>query len=236
MENRRGKKQRSSQSRCRSTVDCMHACRPTFFDAYKHVGGRAGSAPSQSMAKGLYTLCVAQIAVYPFCLRGRLFCALAWHFSRCNRGLFQRLSGFETGHPAAAGPLPAFDFSVSDEQGVAFLVSVMDCSDCDSSGLDSPNSSWSIVRLKEYLRRKKRPSKREKKPSFLNVIIFTDIVTWNPSLFCFVFVLLLFSLFLFLFSSSPACYAPYFSCTGTQPDKYCFTFSAILFECTQLFM
>ena len=37
-----------------------------------------------------------------------------------NRGLFQRLSGFETGHPAAAGSLPAFDFSVSDEQGRCF--------------------------------------------------------------------------------------------------------------------
>ena len=85
-----------------------------------------------------------------------------------NRGLFQRLSGFETRHPAAAAvsPLPAFDFSASDEQDAVFLVSVMDCSDCDSSGLDSPNSSWSIARRKEYLRRKKMPSKREKKPSF----------------------------------------------------------------------
>ena len=50
---------------------------------------------------------------------------------------------------------------VSDEQDAAFLISVMDCSDCDSSGLDSPNSSWSIARLKENLRKKKtRPSKR----------------------------------------------------------------------------
>ena len=104
-----------------------------------------------------------------------------------NGGLFQRLSGFETGHPAAAGSMPAFVLSVSDEQGAAFLVSVMDCSDCDSSGLDSPNTSWSIARLKEYLRRKKRPSKREKKPSFLNVIISTDIVTSNPSLFLYLF-------------------------------------------------
>ena len=51
-------------------------------------------------------------------------------------------------------------------------------------------------------------------------------------LLCFFFCSSFFSLFLFLFSSSPACYAPYFSSTGTQPDKYCFTFSAILFECT----
>ena len=74
----------------------------------------------------------------------------------------------------------------------------MDCSDCDSSGLDSPNSSWSIVRLKEYLRRKKRPSKRGKKPSFLNVIISTDIVTWNPSLFFFLFFF--YFLYFFFFS------------------------------------
>ena len=57
--------------------------------------------------------------------------------------------------PRAAGPMPAFVLSVSDEQDAAFLVSVMDCSDCDSSGLDSPNSSWSIARLKENLRRKR---------------------------------------------------------------------------------
>ena len=106
------------------------------------------------------------------------------------------MSGFETGHPAAAGSLPAFDFSVSDEQDAAFFVSVMDYSDCDSSGLDSPNSSWSMARLKEYLRRKKRPSKREKKPSFFNVIISTDIVTSNPSLFFLFFFF--FSLYLLL--------------------------------------
>ena len=32
------------------------------------------------------------------------------------------------------------------------------------------------------------------------------------------------------FFSSSACYAPYFSSTGTQPDKFWFTFSAILFN------
>ena len=117
---------------------------------------------------------------------------------KVNGGLFQRLSGFETGHPAAAGPLPAFDSSVSDEQDAAFLVSVMHCSDCDSSGLDSPNSSWSMARLKEYLRRKKRPSKREKKPSFLNVIISTDIVTSNPFFFFFFFFFFISFSFLFL--------------------------------------
>ena len=62
------------------------------------------------------------------------------------------------------------------------------------------------------------------------MIISTDIVTSNPSFFFFLFFF--FSLYFFFSSSSPACYAPYFSCTGTQPDKYCFTFSAILFGCT----
>ena len=74
----------------------------------------------------------------------------------------------------------------------------MDCSDCDSSGLDSPNSSWSITRLKEYLRRKKMPKKREKKLSYLNVIIFTDIVTSNPALFW--FFLFFFFFFISFFS------------------------------------
>ena len=56
---------------------------------------------------------------------------------------------------AAAGPLPAFDSSVSDEQDAAFFVPVMDCSDCYSSVLDSPNWSWSIDRVQGYLRRKR---------------------------------------------------------------------------------
>ena len=115
-----------------------------------------------------------------------------------NRGLFQRLSGFETGHPAAAGRLRAFDFSVSDEQDAAFLVSVMDCSDCDSSGLGSPNSSWSIARLKEYLRRKKRPSKREKaellEPDYLHRHRHLE------SFFVCLFIVLLFFLYFFFFS------------------------------------
>ena len=82
----------------------------------------------------------------------------------------------------------------------------MNCSDCDSSGLDSPNSRWSIARLKEYLRRKERPSKRGERPSFLNVIISTDIVTSNPSLFVRFFVLFLFFIsFSFLFLSCLLC-------------------------------
>ena len=141
------------------------------------------------------------------------FRCIQWR-QRTNRGLFQRLSGFDTGHPAAASSLPAFDFSVSDEQDAAFLVSVMDYSDCDSSGLDSPNSSWSMARLKEYLRRKKRPSKRGKKAELLE----RDYLHRHrhlESFFVFFFVLLFFSLYLVLFSSSSACYASYFSSTGT---------------------
>ena len=73
----------------------------------------------------------------------------------------------------------------------------MDSSDCDSSGLDSPNSSLSIARLKEYLRRKNRPSKREKKPSFLNVTISND----DPHLESFfVFFFFFFFLYFFFFS------------------------------------
>ena len=75
----------------------------------------------------------------------------------------------------------------------------MNCSDCDSSGLDSPNSSWSIARLKEYLRRKTRTIKREKNPSFSNVIISTDIVTSNPSVFSFLFFFFFFFFFSFFF-------------------------------------
>ena len=54
----------------------------------------------------------------------------------------------------------------------------------------------------------------------------------NPSLFsfCSSFLDYFFLLFLFPFSSFSACYVPYFSSTGTQPDKYWFTFSAILFK------
>ena len=95
--------------------------------------------------------------------------------------------------------MPAFDFRVSDEQDAAFFVPVMDCSYCYSSGLDSPNSSWSIARVQGYLRRK-RGQVNGKKPSFLNVIISTDIVTSNPSLFVFVCSSSFFFLYFFFFS------------------------------------
>ena len=76
--------------------------------------------------------------------------------SRTNRPLARSLCGLETGHPAVAGSSPAWDFSVFDKQKAVFLVFVLDCSECDSSGLDHPNSSWSNARLKDYLK-KKRP-------------------------------------------------------------------------------
>ena len=81
--------------------------------------------------------------------------ALAAVRSACaNRPFAQLLSGLETGHPAAAGPSSACDFSVSDEQKAVFLVSVLDFSECDSSGLDHLNSMWSNARVREYFRRK----------------------------------------------------------------------------------
>ena len=78
------------------------------------------------------------------------------------------LSGLETWHPAAAGPSPAYDFSVFDEPSAVFLVSVWDCFGCFSSGLDHLNSSWSIARLREYLWRKIGHSWTARKPSFVS--------------------------------------------------------------------
>ena len=45
------------------------------------------------------------------------------------------------------GASAAHDLSVSDEQKAVFLVSVSDCSECDSLGLDRLKSTWSISRL-----------------------------------------------------------------------------------------
>ena len=53
-----------------------------------------------------------------------------------NRPFAQLLPGLETGHPVTVGLSPAFDFSVSDEQKAVFLVSVSDCSECDSCAGD----------------------------------------------------------------------------------------------------
>ena len=85
-----------------------------------------------------------------------------------NRPFAQLLSGLETGHPAAAGPSPAHDFSVFDERNAVFLVSVLDCFGCFSSGLDHLNSSWSIARLREHFRRKIGNSGTGRKPSFVS--------------------------------------------------------------------
>ena len=57
------------------------------------------------------------------------------------------------------------------------------------------------------------------------------ILKYEPStillcfLFCSSFLDFSLSLFFIPFSSFSACYAPYFSSTGTKPDKYWFTFS-----------
>ena len=75
-------------------------------------------------------------------------------------------------------------------------------------------------------------------PSILLRSFSNPILKYKPStiLLCFLFcssfswLLLFFLLFLFPFSSFSACYVPYFSSIGTQPDKYWFTFSAILFK------
>ena len=50
----------------------------------------------------------------------------------------QLLPGLETGHPVTVGQSPAYDFSVSNEQKGVFLVSVSDCSVCDSCAGDWP--------------------------------------------------------------------------------------------------
>ena len=54
----------------------------------------------------------------------------------CNRPFAQLLPGLETGHPVTVGQSPAYDFSVFDEQKAVFLVSVSDCSGCDSCAGD----------------------------------------------------------------------------------------------------
>ena len=58
--------------------------------------------------------------------------------SHINRPYAQLLPGLETGLPVTVGQSPAYDFSVSDEQKAIFLVSVLDCSECDSYTGDWP--------------------------------------------------------------------------------------------------
>ena len=53
-----------------------------------------------------------------------------------NRPFAQLFPGLETGHPVTVGQSPAYDFSVADEQKAVFLVSVLDCSVCDSCAGD----------------------------------------------------------------------------------------------------
>ena len=130
-----------------------------------------------------------------------------------NRGLFQRLSGFETGHLAAAGPRlhSIWVFPTSKTLLFVSVIMVMDCSDCDASGLDSPNSSWSIARLKEYLRRKKRPSKRGKKAELLErdyLHRLRHLDSLNLSLFFFFFISVLL--------------APFVVCQATQCSRFAY--------------
>ena len=87
---------------------------------------------------------------------------------------------------------------------------------------------------KGVLEKKKRPSKWEKSRAswtWFSLHRHCHLESFFVCFFVF-FLFFFYPLFLFLSSSSPTCYAPYVSSTGTQPDKYCFTFSAILFECT----
>ena len=141
-----------------------------------------------------------------------------------NRGLFQRLSGFETGHPSAAGPLPAFDFSCFRRarrcfsrlrygliwlRFIRFGFSKLKLEHCSSKG---------VLEKKK----KRTPSKREK--AELPWTWLSPPTSSTRILLCFLFFSF-FLLFLFLFSSSPACYA---HTSHLQPDKYCFTFSAII--------
>ena len=55
-----------------------------------------------------------------------------------NRPFAQLLPGLETGHPVTVGQSLAYDFSVSEKQKAVFLVSVSDCSVCDSCAGDWP--------------------------------------------------------------------------------------------------
>ena len=88
------------------------------------------------------------------CCVKRKFSTLSLPSAVENGSFAQLLSALETGHPAAAGPSPAYDFSVFDEQNAIFLVSVLGCFGCFSSGLDNLSSSWSIAHLRVYFRRK----------------------------------------------------------------------------------
>ena len=91
------------------------------------------------------------------CLSTSNHCAGQWpditdHVSTTlDRPFAQLLPGLETGHPVTLGQSPAYDFSVSDEQKAVFLVSVSDCSECDSYAGDRstvtgcPVSNWGAV-------------------------------------------------------------------------------------------
>ena len=68
----------------------------------------------------------------------------SWNVPR-NRPFAQLLPGLETGHPVTVGQSPAYDFSVSDQQKAVFLVSVSDCSVCDSCAGAIHVQDWPTV-------------------------------------------------------------------------------------------
>ena len=73
----------------------------------------------------------------------KVFSGCRWSDS-LNRPFAQLLPGLETGHPVTVGQSPAYDFSVSAEQKGVFLVSVSDCSECDSHP-DAPSLTQAII-------------------------------------------------------------------------------------------
>ena len=69
----------------------------------------------------------------------------------------------------------------------AYLRCLCDCSKCDSSGfdLDSRNSSWSIARLKEYLRKKEDTVVCcSRKPSLLNAKYLSIVISHTHCVSC----------------------------------------------------
>ena len=76
--------------------------------------------------------------ITPTTVLTRRFDALRHHQLANLRPFAQLLPGLETGHPVTVGQSPAYDFSVCDELKGVFLVSVSDCSECDSYAGDWP--------------------------------------------------------------------------------------------------
>ena len=82
-----------------------------------------------------------------------------------NRPFAQLLSVLETGHPAAAGPSPAYDFSVFDERNAVFLVFVLDCFGF-FIGFGSSKLKLEPCSSQRVLQKKNRPQLNGKKAEF----------------------------------------------------------------------